>query len=402
MAKSIQTLCDTYNISQYGFLPEKCTRVLPVNFKFLKDIVNHLEENKLNNFRKLFDLLPDYHTRTHSITSLTLGEKQYMYSILCMIVHRYVWCSGVSDAKLYATIPAIIGIPFYEVSNDLGIPPVLTHAAVDLYNWHLIDETREFSLDNINTNHTMTGDPSECWFYKVMIAIEGVGGNILKRLLKYDQTNYQKILVDINNLLKQCTKLIKRMYEGCDPDFFFNNIRIYLAGSNNENLPNGITIASDPPIVLKYTGGSAAQSTLIQVFDVLFDVKHEGKFLETMREYMPASHRNYLLNILPIKNYITPNDKKIYNQCISQLGKFRQAHLGLVYKYIAKFIAPDTIGKNVNAHGSKGAGGTEPVIFCQQVINETHNSKIKKDVSYHYYISTFLVILMFCVWRYYI
>jgi indoleamine 2,3-dioxygenase len=390
------SLKNKFSISKYGFLPEKCHNQLPSNFKFMKEVIDNLAETDCQNIRPLINKLELYDPEVHSVEGLSLPERQYLYSILCMVAQRYVWCSGVADAKNYASLPAIIGMPLYEVSNSLGIPPVLTHAAVDLYNWHLKDESKPFDLDNIDTNHTMTGNSSEAWFYKVMIAIEGIGGEILDELLtahkNFEDKNFNYLLLSrIEVLLIKCTKIIKRMYEHCDAKFFFNNLRIYLSGSKNDNLPDGLTIEGYPDINFKYIGGSAAQSTLIQVFDVFLDVLHQDDrktFLETMQFYMPGAHRDYLeaLSSKPsIVYYLDDASRCKYNNCLEQLSKFRDSHLGLVRHYIMQFVPSqsqekqdDNVEQNTkNAHGAKGSGGTSPVEFCKGVIDETRASKRK-------------------------
>src|SRR5205814_2463962 len=119
--------------------------------------------------------------------------------------------------------------------------------------------------------------------------------------------------------------------------------------------------------------GSAAQSTLIQVYDEFLGVKHEGhgkEFLVTMREYMPGKHREYLemvSNLPSLKDYVgsTENDelKNIYNDCLKLLTKFRDSHLNLVHHYIMKHLPvtkvnPDvgtTINSDVETKGSDDA-----------------------------------------------
>ena len=345
----------------------------------------------------------------HSINDLTDGQIKYMYSILCMTMNRYIWCTGVDDAKKFSELPNIIGIPLYNCSTYLGIAISLTHAAVDLYNWHIVDESKEFSLDNIDTNHLMTNSVSEAWFYKVMIAIEGQSAkiintinNIIKKASMSKVYDYQldDVILALNSItvdLNEATQLVKRMYEHCDPEFFFNNLRIYLSGSKNDNLPNGVTVKSMPDLKLTFAGGSAAQSSLIQVIDAFLGVKHYGerkRFLDDMLQYMPGKHRQYIEYVrkgVDIATYVVEQNNRelmyAHDRCIDELTKFRQAHLGLVMSYINRFIDPtarkhkvddnaSTDSNKSNAHGNKGSGGTIPVVFCKDVIKETQNSKV--------------------------
>lgn len=76
-----------------------------------------------------------------------------------------------------------------DSANSIGIIPVLTNAAVDLYNWSLINENEDqldyepteqekqkkkclINFKNIMINYTMTNTKDEHWFYLIMIAIE--------------------------------------------------------------------------------------------------------------------------------------------------------------------------------------------------------------------------------------
>ena len=61
--------------------------------------------------------------------------------------------------KPNTTIPESIAVPWYLVSQELGIPPVLTHAAVDLFNWKLKNPSLPFSLENIEPMNFFNLDP---------------------------------------------------------------------------------------------------------------------------------------------------------------------------------------------------------------------------------------------------
>ena len=393
-------------ISDLGFLPHVCINKLPKRFEFFQSVLNNLAENlKMNDkfdgsFRKYVNDLPTYNILEHNAYDLSEGDMQYMYSILCMIMNRYIWCGGVNDAKNYNIIPAIISVPLYQVAKKLGISVSLTHAAVDLWNWHLIDEKQPFSLKNIAINHTMTGSESESWFYLIMIAIEGVGGKHIRELMTvYNYIDEPQQIIEflqkLENDIKQSNEIIAQLYQHCDPDFFFNRLRIYLSGSMNPHLPDGVVLDLSKiglgMKTIRYMGGSAAQSTLIQVYDTFLEITHtkEGvmpcTFLNKMREYMPAKHRQYiqmLAKFPSIRNYIfASGDKQLvsaYNNCIDQLVAFRQIHKRIVTTYIYKFIKTNENTDN-NAHGAKGTGGTNPLMFCSAVIDGTIAAKIPNE-----------------------
>lgn len=401
-------LCEQYMISSKGFLPNECCCEFSKensHFNYIIDIANtvltnhkNFENNKnTDNVVKFIDSYRiKYDPVKFSVETLSVPETQMTYSLLCMIMNRYVWSEGVMNAKTHSNIPAIIAAPLYDVSNKLGIATSLTHAAVDLWNWHIIDPMKPFSVDNIQVNYSMTGDISECWFYCIMIAIEGIGGKNIKlipdlalAIEKKSINDVIQILGKISDDIINSTKLIKRMYEKCDSDFFFNKLRIYLSGSINENLPvDGLTLnvprINDPnhKIKILFKGGSAAQSSLIQTYDRILEVDHNNPpknnnitFLQDMHTYMPHCHKKFLEfteNKINSRKFVldSRNDELIesYDNCIKQLSKFRCAHLGLVQHYILNHI---TASNDNNAHTTKGTGGTDPEKFCKDLINGT-------------------------------
>jgi hypothetical protein len=81
-----------------------------------------------------------------------------------------------------------------------------------------------------------------------------------------------EIVDDINSILQ-------RMDENCDPYVFYNRVRPYLAGSKNmadSSLPKGLLYDTGRgnPKYHQYGGGSNAQSSLLQFFDIVLGVKH--------------------------------------------------------------------------------------------------------------------------------
>ena len=404
-----------YDISNYGFLPESCITVLPLDFSYVNNIVADLKHPAIRDIVNMH--MPK---KTPDIFSLTKEEKKYLYSVLCMIVHRYVWCDIKNPAQI---IPYHIGKIWLDVSNDLGIVPVLTHAAVDLWNWQLINPSMPFSLDNLRSINLMLDNESnatEQWFYLDMVAIEGIGAkslyhfhNIINEINSFrDNEKIYESFIEIINNFKEITVIMKRMYEKCDPKIFFHKLRIYLNGYNKTDIfPNGLHVEGFPDIELKYTGGSAAQSSLIQAFDIFLSVKHDksgdkncsGVFLDRMRDYMPTKHREYLEYIETISPNISDyvsnsNDeymKELYTECIHNLVLFRSAHISLVHTHIVKLIRNKKDNsvdeKTNNASGTEGTAGTEPYKFCKSIIDETRNTKLQNPFILLYIILFFII-----------
>jgi indoleamine 2,3-dioxygenase len=86
-------------------------------------------------------------------------------------------------------------------------------------------------------------------------------------------------LVKFAQCVKEIGVILKRMNEECSPDVFYNQIRPFLAGSKNmllAGLPKGVFYdeGEGKGEWRQYSGGSNAQSSLIQFFDVALGVEH--------------------------------------------------------------------------------------------------------------------------------
>ena len=349
-----------YDINELGFLTN-CSEQLDDYYQEWYILDKELDRDHINKMPIL------------SINKLkTLKQCKKAYSMLSILANKYIW----SYDETPITLPKSIAKPLWELSVYLGIPPLLTHASVDLYNWELIDKDKEFSLDNIRSINTITKTKDEEWFYLIMVSIEGECGEILKDIYNLKEimksnSLTKDFLIKFNLALDKCIKNISRMKENCNPDVFYNVLRKYLSGwHNNEKLPYGLLYDGVSDVPLKYKGGSAAQSSLIQVFDAVLGIKHESDFLMEMRYYMPKQHKKFieLIESYPLfYNTLNESNKVLFNKCVKKLNKFRGVHMGLVRDYIIK---PMNKGKK-QFHKGKGTGGTELNKFLKKIKDNT-------------------------------
>lgn len=380
-------------ISNLGFLPYEPVNTLPPNLVEYNILLEHLKNQDRILFFDDLSKLPKYNEQQYyqNINELDLLTVKYIYSVFSIFCHYYIWTNGVKDVK--QKIPITLGGYWYYSAKRLGLPCVLTHASVDLYNWKYVNKNEKFSLDNIECINLLTAKEDEEWFYKIMIAIEGICGHLLYKIKNFnlEKQEVEQLLREISEALDESTTVIKRLREKCDPNFFFNELRIFLSGGNNKNIfPNGIILEEINSQPLNYTGGSAAQSTLFQVFDALFEIKHvdHGKdFLMEMRKYMPATHKQYLeeIEMQPkLKGFIEQSQDEelilLFNTCLNKLEIFRGVHLNIVHQYIFKFIEnKEQTEENNNVNKDKGTGGTDPKEFLGSVIKNVGSTKIKYD-----------------------
>lgn len=373
-----------YDIGELGFLTDRCINELPRQFTYLHKIIANLSTVNGDYFRRIVRSIKPNHSKKEYksyVQDLSLSEKKFLYSICSLITHKFIWCCSLSNVT--DTIPDFIGIPWFYVSEDLGLPLVLTHASTDLYNWSLDDLGQPFCLDNLKSNYLMTGHISEEWFYLIMVAIEGVGGRAINAMINiynivdYDVENIKLNLEVIYNSIKDINLIIQRLPEHCEPLFFFEKLRIYISGSNDATyFPNGLLIENFDHPKISFAGESAAQSSLIQAFDIFFGIKHENSFLKIMRNYMPENHRLFIEDIEK-QTPITDNkdmlvDKQIkafIENSITELITFRKHHYKIVYDYIYKYS--QDASSSINIYGNKGTGGTDPKTFLSELINDT-------------------------------
>lgn len=384
---------DHFDISSKGFLPEVCCEDFSENYEYLQLFLNIMNTKSTEDY---YYTVNTYRLNEHQIEQdikdVSLPEQKYIYSTCCILAHKYVWMFD--EKQDTVEIPFCLAKPWYESAEVLGIKPVLTHAAVDLYNWRLKNIMKPFDLNNIESINLMKGNlnnyslhdikKTESMFYLIMVAIEGSCGGMIFNMEKIYNViednniseNDKNVIIHENLelirefLIKQ-NNIIKELKKYCNPDIFYNHTRKYLWGSSKT--PRGWYLQGIDIPPLKEDGGSAAQSSLISLEDIFFSIEHkEGtkEFLNKMRQYMPQKHRNYLeyCESRPkLKDYIKNNMhlEEYFNSCIDLIVKFRKNHLGIVHRFV---IEPS------NKNSETGTGGTSPKEFLKQVIDETKDA----------------------------
>lgn len=227
--------------------------------------------------------------------------------------------------------------------------------------------------------------------------------------------------------LDELGTLLQRMYENCDPHIFYHRIRPFLAGSKNmadAGLPNGVIFEDGTGYeeYRQYGGGSNAQSSLIQFFDIILGVSHRPtgekkhssstsssdaeleaqappsrhNFIHEMRSYMPGPHRRFLehvSNVANIREYVESHKSNralsiAYDACLAMLRSLRDKHIQMVSRYIivksresrsnSRSLSPQhpvnlASANKVNTKNKKlrGTGGTALIPFLKQARDET-------------------------------
>ena len=302
--------------------------------------------------------------------------------LLSTFVNAYVW----GEAEIATRIPAALAVPLWQVTQQVGRKPIISHASNVLYNWRRIDPGKPIDLDNLATLQPFLGSSDEAWFVLVTVAIEARGAAVLPQLVRAQQAVAENDASGLTETLAQIavgigcmTKTLLRMYEQCDPHVFFHRVRPFLAAWPATGVVyEGI---SETPMV--FAGGSAGQSSLVQSLDAVLNVRHThaatSGFLSEMRHYMPPKHRAFVEALAQgpdVRAFVAthtstqPALAEVYNQCIDTLTDFRRKHMEIAVRYITQ-QAP-------KAEEAVGTGGTSLARFLGATRDETRQSKLDR------------------------
>lgn len=275
-------------------------------------------------------------------------------------------------------MPPSITYPLLQICDHLELPPVPTYAGLCLWNFKPIFLSDDLILDNLSALHTFTGSLDEQWFYLVSVAIEAKGGPTIPLMLDAIQAARENDIDTVTTCLQlfaqtldELGTLLLRMYESCDPHVFYHRIRPFLAGSKNmkdAGLPRGVFYDDGTRNATwrQYGGGSNAQSSIIQFFDIVLGIEHRPtgskkddttseseaepgavpkprhSFIHDMRQYMPGPHRRFLQaveGVANIREFVQDHQSRrdltvAYDACLAMLRALRDKHIQMVSRYI--------------------------------------------------------------------
>lgn len=187
----------------------------------------------------------------------------------------------------------------------MELPPCATYAALNLWNFASTTEEGEVDLtnpDNLVLVNSLTGTDDERWFLVISVAMEACGAKIIPLILNGihaagidDRDSVVRALNEMTACIDELGCLLERMYERNRPTIFFHQIRPLLAGSKNmagAGLPNGVfyDVGDGKGEWRQYSGGSNAQSSLIQMFDIALGIEHIASGEVSNKE---AGHRAF-------------------------------------------------------------------------------------------------------------
>lgn len=194
---------------------------------------------------------------------------------------------------------------------------------------------------------------------------------------------------------------------------------------DNPCMPNGLVYEGVQTEPLEYSGGSAAQSSLLHCFDELLGVKHEGNggkndrhatcdtafmtdsqgfysypgaFLNCMRSYMPLPHRKLIedISVQPsLKGFVQQQAgehlTQAFQNCVAKLLDLRNYHISVVSRFITvpaararqirnqAFEVEELISKAPTVLEERGTGGSSIMMFLKNVRNETKDAFLSEE-----------------------
>lgn len=361
-----RTILAAHSISETrGFLPEDDPLQRLVEYPAWEELAGQLSD-LLNASRVRAEVaaLPALSTERLQ----TRAELERAMMVLSFLAHAYLRERD-DDCR---EVPAQLAVPWCEVARRLDRPPVLSHASVVLHNWRRLDPDGPIALGNLATLLQFHGGLDEAWFYLTTVEIEATGARgvtaLADAVLAARRDDAQAVIANLAtaaDVLNAVSACLVRLYEKCDPYIFYHRVRPFLS-SLEEIDYLGVT-----PRRQSHHGGSAAQSSLVPTFDSALGVQHpdepSSSFMTAMFRYMPSPHRAFLAWIAqtPLRAYCdrTESLQAAWSACAEALRDFRRHHLKIVARYIMAHV-PKT-------DGARGTGGTNPMVFLQQMARDT-------------------------------
>lgn len=383
-----QSFLETNVNRDRGFLPTQDPLThLPKPFDAWEEVAHQLPKLLASDqiHRTIVDLPPFPLNEVHEHPEL---ERAMV--LLSYLGHAYVW----GGPRPGTVLPSRVAVPWHDVAERLGRPPVLSYSSYALHNFFRFDPSREIECGNIGLIQNFLGGIDEEWFILIHVEIErkvAPALAVLNSCLDAAETGQaeelESLLVQVESSLRSMLATMLRMPEHCDPYIYYHRVRPYIHGwKNHPDLPNGLTyenVAAYGDRPQQFRGETGAQSSIVPALDAMLGVAHQqdalSLYLEEMRTYMPPAHRAFiesLENRTPVRRFVERCDRpsltSIYNACTEAVEKFRSLHL----EYAAKYIFHQAQTDPKNPH-TVGTGGTPFMEYLKKHRDDTGHSRLE-------------------------
>ncbi len=309
--------------------------------------------------------------------------------ILSYLGMAYQWV----DTSPAEILPAKLAVPWFEVGQMVGRPPILSYASYALDNWYRFDDSASIACGNIALLQNFLGGQDEEWFILIHVDIEKRAGQALQAIedgqaavVAGDADALDEALKAMRESLQAMLDVLKRMPERCDPYVYFHRVRPYIFGwRNNPALPNGVVyegVNAYRGEGMKFRGETGAQSAIVPALDAALGIEHERdelrEYLMEMREYMPPEHVKFIeaCEAGPsIREFVQQSGRssarEIFNDCVELVADFRALHL----EYAGTYIHAQA-QKQASNPSAVGTGGTPFMAYLRKHRDETRQQAI--------------------------
>lgn len=375
-------MCGALGLWQYdvsptrGFLPKQdpCVRLSP-HFQCWEEYAREMPALlAAGKFGTHVNTMPVVSARQLPDTELALAHTR-----LAFMLHGYMReCQQKNMERIL--VPSCLGLPLVEISNRIGLPPVLSYSPYGLHNWRRLDQNGPIALGNLAVLQNFLGGLDETWFILVHVEIEAHAGEAIWAVIRAQEAAKRGDLVKVACWLRVMAEAQQRMYEtlcrmpeGCDPYIYYRRVRPYLFVPENVVF-DGMPITVDAP--RPFRGETGAQSTIAPLFDAVLGVTHEPSELSDhlieMRWYMPPKHRALLEEVerrkpisLTVRSF--HDARAAYNSCLELLAKFREKH----YEYGVSYINRQACTVDGSNPTDIGTGHTRFMKSLKKHVDET-------------------------------
>lgn len=308
---------------------------------------------------------------------VTRGEQERGFLLLTHYVNAWVW----GGREPHLRVPAAVAIPLCNLAERLGRPPIAHYASMALNNWQLIDPAGPIEIDNARTQVQFLGGVDEDWFFMASMGVELAGAPLLPVVEGADfasregsDTELAELLARYAGGMDAVQAALLRVREWCDPHTYYLRLRPYV---NGWPAP-GVVYEGVSEAPRRYLGGSAAQSSLLQLFDAMLGVAHPdspaGSYLRAVRGYMPPAHRAFVEDVERTSQVRARAHagrsplRDAYNDALACMERFREDHMQLAHDYITR--------PSGSASEQKGTGGTALNTFLRGAHESTISAKL--------------------------
>jgi indoleamine 2,3-dioxygenase len=371
-----------------GFLPLQDPLIrLPQDFDAWEDVALHLPKllaaGQIRGTIERLSLFP-----IEAINDCR--ERERAMVLLSYLGHAYVW-GGPRPALI---LPARLAVPWYQISESLGRPPVLSYSSYALHNYFRFDPSREIECGNLALIQNFLGGIDEEWFILIHVEIErkaapamAVLSACLDAAEEGEAEQLENLLLKVESSLHSMHATLSRMPEWCEPFIYYHRVRPYIHGwKDHPDLPEGViyegvdAYGGQPQ---QFRGETGAQSSIVPALDAMLGVRHKEDalrlYLREMRTYMPPAHRAFIEALesrKPVRPFVQRANRKAltaaFNACVEAVENFRSLHLEYAAAYI--FRQAQTDAKNPHAVGT---GGTPFMEYLKKHRDETAQHRVE-------------------------